>query len=368
MRLDRKLVKEQAKQLIRNNIWKLLLVSVVVSLLVGSGGFATGFNNGFSDGYNNGGESYDDFDDAVDDWFEGFGFDVDDDIESYDNGGNDGDTFNPDQFEDFTGKISVIPTATFKTLNNPFGLNNFSFNLSFISIVLAPLTVTLWGVYLSLIKGKCMEVGESFSYVFSNTFNKSYGKKLGLVVLMWLFTFLWSLLFLIPGIVYHYKVKFAPMIMEEHPELSPKEAMELSKKMTQDHKGELFALDLSFIGWDILVAITFGLAGIYYTPYKNTVDALYYANFKARCEQEGRILPDDYMSFSQKVNAYGYQNPQQEPQNYYQPAEPQETSYYQPPVDNEQNYYQPNTPPAPEPTNDDFGSHMDSDYYNNQNF
>lgn len=422
MRLDRKLIKEQAKQLIKGNIWKLLLITIVVSALVGTTSFSTGFGDGYRHGFNSNGKSEQEIEDSVEDWLEDFGFKFDDnknDNQNENSNSNDNqDGFDPNHFDDFTGKVSLIPTSVhvYDIFGQPIRTSGFHGNITIISLIALPLTVTLWGIYLSLVRGKCLSVGESFSYVFGRTFNRTYGRKLGLVLLMWIFTFLWALLLVIPGIVYAYKVRFAPMIMEEHPDLTVKEALELSKKMTNDHKGELFSLDVSFIPWAILCVITFGIASIYFIPYKMTVDALYYVNFKARCEQEGRILPEEYMGMAKRMESYGapaqqppysqapygseyqrvdmnnqqpgYYQPQQQDTGYYQP--PQQTSYYEPakpeapsyypptapqqPVYNqsqatEQNYYQPVTPPpAPEHKPDDFGTSMGSDYFNNQSF
>lgn len=60
--------------------------------------------------------------------------------------------------------------------------------------------------------------------------------------------------------------------------------------MVAGNRGELFALDLSFIGWWLLTCITFGIASIYVVPYYFTTQALYYENFKLRALQEGKLL------------------------------------------------------------------------------
>lgn len=84
-----------------------------------------------------------------------------------------------------------------------------------------------------------------------------------------LFTTLWTLLFIILGIVKSYQYKMIPYILAENPDIEWKEAFDLSKKMTDGHKMDLFILDLSFIGWYFLSGITCGLVGIFYVaPYK----------------------------------------------------------------------------------------------------
>lgn len=86
--------------------------------------------------------------------------------------------------------------------------------------------------------------------------------------LMDLFTLLWTLLFIIPGIVKSYQYKMIPYILADNPDIDWREAFDLSKKMTDGHKMDLFILDLSFIGWYILSTVTCGIVGIFYvTPY-----------------------------------------------------------------------------------------------------
>lgn len=81
----------------------------------------------------------------------------------------------------------------------------------------------------------------------------------GKIVLLWLlqavFIFLWSLLFLVPGVVAAYRYSFAYLNLCENPDLSPMEALELSKKQTTGYKWQLFQLDLSYLGWFILAAL-----------------------------------------------------------------------------------------------------------------
>ncbi len=81
------------------------------------------------------------------------------------------------------------------------------------------------------------------------------------------FTFLWSLLLYIPGIVKAYSYMFARYILAEHPEKSASEALNASKEMTNGHKMEMFILQLSFLPWIFLSVITFGIATIYVVPY-----------------------------------------------------------------------------------------------------
>ena len=89
--------------------------------------------------------------------------------------------------------------------------------------------------------------------------------------------FLWSLLFIIPGIVKAYEYRMIPYLLGENPDLSQEEVFRLSRQMMHEQKLEAFVLDLSFFGWDILSGITLGLVGIFYVqPYANLTDAALY--------------------------------------------------------------------------------------------
>lgn len=103
-----------------------------------------------------------------------------------------------------------------------------------------------------------------------------FGDGFLLSLLTALYTFLWSLLFIIPGIVAAYKYAMAPFILLESPGMSANEAIAASKEMMYGHKGELFLLDLSFIGWNLLSALTLGIGSLWVNPYINAAYAAFY--------------------------------------------------------------------------------------------
>ncbi len=120
----------------------------------------------------------------------------------------------------------------------------------------------------------------------------NFGNALLLRFLMALKTFLWTLLFIVPGIVAAYRYALAPYLMAEHPELSATEAIEQSKQLMAGHKGRLFCLELSFIGWYILVAFTGGLGWVFLAPYvKAAITAFYYERTERLPLQEGFASP-----------------------------------------------------------------------------
>lgn len=109
---------------------------------------------------------------------------------------------------------------------------------------------------------------------------KITGKAIWLNIMIAVFTFLWSLLFVIPGIIKAYSYSMSYFILAEHPEYTAHEALEKSKQIMNGHKMDLFVLQLSFILWDILVGITFGIAAIYVIPYKSATIANFYNSIK----------------------------------------------------------------------------------------
>ncbi len=107
-----------------------------------------------------------------------------------------------------------------------------------------------------------------------------FGKALWLTIITGVFTFLWSLLFIIPGIVKGYAYMMAPYILADNPSMTAREALKESKRLTDGNKGELFVLMLSFIGWCLLVPLTLGLIIIWLAPYANATLANYYLAMK----------------------------------------------------------------------------------------
>lgn len=105
-----------------------------------------------------------------------------------------------------------------------------------------------------------------------------------------LFTTLWSLLLVVPGIVKHYEYLMVPYIIAENPAMDYKEAFQISKQMMDGEKMEAFIMDLLFLGWYLLSAVTCGLLAIFYVnPYVQASFAEMYTFNKQKAYQEGYI-------------------------------------------------------------------------------
>lgn len=98
-------------------------------------------------------------------------------------------------------------------------------------------------------------------------------KLIWLTIVINIYIILWSMLFIIPGIVAAYRYSMAYFAMMNDPNLTVSQALQVSKQITQGHKMELFILDLTFIGWNFLVTMTFGILSIWVMPYMETTKA-----------------------------------------------------------------------------------------------
>lgn len=114
---------------------------------------------------------------------------------------------------------------------------------------------------------------------------KNFTTAMVLQILIILFVTLWSLLLIIPGIIAYLSYSQAFYILNDKPELTSMEALEESKKMMQGYKWKLFCLYLSFLGWGILSALTFGIGTLWLNPYIGLSLANFYDNIKNNLNQ-----------------------------------------------------------------------------------
>lgn len=92
---------------------------------------------------------------------------------------------------------------------------------------------------------------------------------------------LWSFLFVIPGIIKSYEYRMVPYLLAEHPEMKGRDVLRQSKELMRGQKWKTFLLDWSFILWDYLSIMTFGLAGIFFVyPYEHATNAELYLRLK----------------------------------------------------------------------------------------
>lgn len=106
------------------------------------------------------------------------------------------------------------------------------------------------------------------------------GRVVLLGLLRAIFIYLWSLLFIVPGIIAAYRYRFALYDLLEDPQLSPLEAIRMSSAQTSGFKWQLFVLDLSFLGWFLLSVLTLGILDIWVNPYYRQTDVGYFQAIK----------------------------------------------------------------------------------------
>ena len=103
-----------------------------------------------------------------------------------------------------------------------------------------------------------------------------FWKAFGLRLVMGIFITLWTLLFIIPGIIASYSYAMAPYLMAENPDMGIMEAIRRSKEIMQGNKWRLFCLHFSFIGWAFLCLFTCGIGYLFLSPYQMLAEAAFY--------------------------------------------------------------------------------------------
>ncbi len=110
---------------------------------------------------------------------------------------------------------------------------------------------------------------------------KDYSRVFCTLLLVNVYTLLWTLLLIIPGIIKSLSYALTPYILIDNTEMKNNEAIELSMKMMHGYKMKLFWLSLSFIGWIILCILTLGIGFLWLIPYAQTSMAAFYEDVKA---------------------------------------------------------------------------------------
>ena len=134
------------------------------------------------------------------------------------------------------------------TLAGDFGLLS-----TFLSILTSLLGMVLGAGFVLY----CMAIRRGERAEFLTLFDgfSFVGKLIGLNLLMYLFIALWTMLFVVPGIIAAYRYRFALFNLYENPGISVFEALNMSKRQTYGYKSQLFMLDLSYLGWTMLASI-----------------------------------------------------------------------------------------------------------------
>lgn len=173
--------------------------------------------------------------------------------------------------------ISRVSNYVLANLNELIGISKFSALMVEYVLSLALLGIFGYGItsyYLKVSRGEEVTFKELFSktnlalpYIF-------------LSVVTGIFIFLWSFLFIIPGIIASISYSLVHYIKLDNPELNEFDVIKRSKEMMKGHKMDYLILCLSFIGWEILGVFTFGILYVWLIPYMNVTIANFYNQLK----------------------------------------------------------------------------------------
>lgn len=156
------------------------------------------------------------------------------------------------------------------------GLNRFYVGWIGSLILGGPLTYGQNYVALAAADEKAVKVDNTFIGF------KHFGSSLVLNLLITIFTALWSLLLVIPGIIMSHAYAMSYFILIDNPDLAPNEARKQSIKLMKGYKWKLFCLRFSYIGWYLLSILTLGILLFWVIPYERTAEAEFYRNLVAK--------------------------------------------------------------------------------------
>lgn len=190
-----------------------------------------------------------------------------------------------------SGNWMMAALATLVYLLIAGGVSSIPVAGSVLAIIITyPLAYGFAILFLDLFReGKPIDIGKLFDGF------KDFGRVWGTLILVAIYTILWTCLLIIPGIVKSYSYALTPFILKDEPELKYNAAIEKSMRMMDGYKMKLFLLDLSFIGWMILSILTLGIGLLFLQPYINTARAAFYEDLKAE-------LSDRYVSEEENNN------------------------------------------------------------------
>lgn len=149
-------------------------------------------------------------------------------------------------------------------------------------LVTLPLSVGVYEAFRRLVLGEKVQL---IDYSFNLGFN-NWKHNVPVMGLMTIYTMLWSLLLIVPGIIKSLSYALTPYIVAEKPELSANESIELSMKMMDGHKMDLFLIILGFVGLAVLCIFTLCIGYLWLAPYMYAKMAAFYEDVKAEYESK----------------------------------------------------------------------------------
>lgn len=187
-------------------------------------------------------------------------------------------------------------------------IQSSNFDWTVISIILIAVMIAAAVILcLRIFIGYSLEVGGRKFFVQSAQYRNNKGcfsfgfdrqNYTGIIQTMFvkgLFTFLWTLLLIIPGIVKSYAYRMVPYILADNPNIGVSRAISLSNEMTRGHKFDMFVLDLSFIGWYLLGILALGVGVLFVMPYENATNAELYLVLRENAIRSSMCREDELL-------------------------------------------------------------------------
>lgn len=256
----RRELKDRAKFALRNNYWRIVLVALILMVISGTGGSGTGSTQVR--------KTYREMTQEKE-----YGFNTNENSVGYKVASNvllDNGVDFEDDYEDLGGRIQ----NSFSDNSGSAAFAVIVFAVLIISLIVLAVIFLLNAFLFNPLKvgakrffsRSLVEKAQIKEVVYR--FDHNYLKSVKTMFLRDLFTFLWTLLFVIPGFIKHYEYYMIPYLLGENPDMDSKTAFAKSRQLMHGQKWNAFVLDLSFIGWHLLSAITLGILGIFYVnPY-----------------------------------------------------------------------------------------------------
>ncbi len=187
-----------------------------------------------------------------------------------------------------SGVANVRLTANFSSSFSDLR-NSPELMLAFGIFMIVALIISLISILMSIFVGGPIEVGKNRYFMqarvggskvdmlFAGFRGGAYMHNVGVIFKRNLFISLWSLLFVIPGVIKTYEYFMVPYILAENPNIDSHRAFQLSKAMTDGEKFNIWVLQLSFLGWELLSLLTCGIGMVFLRPYIEATNAELYA-------------------------------------------------------------------------------------------
>ena len=174
------------------------------------------------------------------------------------------------------------------------------------TIVTISIAIIILGIAFRLLLGYSLEIGSRKYFVNLSQFKNTDGcysfafdspNYRGIIATMFLrdlYNFLWTLLFIIPGIVKGYSYLMVPYILADNPNMGADNAITLSRKMMDGNKADAFVLHLSFIGWYLLGLIAFVVGMFFVNPYFYATESQLYLVLRKKAIDSGDCTYEDF--------------------------------------------------------------------------